>query len=189
MTEKPMIIEKKLLVDLIPADYNPRNSTEKQEKDLKESLKKFGVVEPIVYNQQTKNIVGGHFRVRELIKLGYTEVECVIVDLSLKDEKELNVRLNANTGSWDFDLLANQFDKEDLEDWGMVLDFEGEKDIDYSDKNKEVSLNSLGNESNLVFKFSHTDYMNVLDLLNNAKENLSCETNEQTLLKLLSQYE
>jgi ParB-like chromosome segregation protein Spo0J len=65
-----MIIEKKKISDLIPAPYNPRQSTAKQEKHLKESLEKFGLVEPIIFNKQTGYIVGGHFRVRELKKLG-----------------------------------------------------------------------------------------------------------------------
>jgi hypothetical protein len=104
---------------LTPAPYNPRESTEKQESQLKQSLKKFGVVEPIIYNKQTGYIVGGHFRVRELQKLGYTEIECVIVDLSEEDEKELNIRLNANTGQWDWDALANDWDPGDLNQWGL----------------------------------------------------------------------
>jgi ParB-like chromosome segregation protein Spo0J len=48
-----MIIEKKLLKDLKPAPYNARQSNKKQEEDLKKSLEKFGMVEPVVYNKQT----------------------------------------------------------------------------------------------------------------------------------------
>lgn len=114
-----MIIEIKKISELTPAPYNPRESTEKQESQLKQSLKKFGVVEPIIYNKQTGYIVGGHFRVRELQKLGYTEIECVIVDLSEEDEKELNIRLNANTGQWDWDELANDWNPEELNQWGL----------------------------------------------------------------------
>jgi ParB-like chromosome segregation protein Spo0J len=116
-----MIIEKKKLSELKPAPYNPRQSTAKQEKHLKASLEKFGVVEPIIYNKQTGYIVGGHFRVRELTKLGYKEVECVIVDLNEEDERELNIRLNANTGEWDWDSLANEWDAEKLDDWGLDI--------------------------------------------------------------------
>jgi DNA modification methylase len=116
-----MIIEKKQIADLIPAPYNPRQSTAKQEKHLKESLEKFGMVEPIIFNKQTGYIVGGHFRVRELKKLGIKEIECVIVDLNEADEKELNIRLNANTGSWDWDTLANDWEVVDLEAWGLEI--------------------------------------------------------------------
>jgi DNA modification methylase len=116
-----MKIELKKLSELKPAPYNPRQSNAEQEKQLKSSLEKFGVVEPIIFNKQTGFIVGGHFRIRELKKLGYKEIECVIVDLNEADEKELNIRLNANTGSWDWDELANNWDSELLSDWGLEI--------------------------------------------------------------------
>jgi len=119
-----MIIENKKLKDLKAAPYNARKSSEKQEKHLIESLVKFGVVEPVVFNKRSGFIVGGHFRVRELIKLGHKDVECVIVDLSDEDEKELNIRLNANTGEWDWDMLNADWDSFQLESWGLdVPDF------------------------------------------------------------------
>ena len=116
-----MKIEKKKISDLKPAPYNPRQSTAKQESNLKKSLEKFGVVEPIIWNKQTGYIVGGHFRVRELKKLGFKEIDCVIVDLNEEDEKELNIRLNANTGEWDYDILANEWDVDLLGDWGLEV--------------------------------------------------------------------
>jgi DNA modification methylase len=134
-----MIIEKKKISDLIPAPYNPRQSTAKQEKHLKESLEKFGLVEPIIFNKQTGYIVGGHFRVRELKKLGITEIECVIVDLNEADEKELNIRLNANTGGWDWDTLANDWDVVDLEAWGLdIPQFDTVEELEASEDDYEV---------------------------------------------------
>jgi DNA modification methylase len=134
-----MIIEKKKISDLIPAPYNPRQSTAKQEKHLKESLEKFGLVEPIIFNKQTGYIVGGHFRVRELIKLGVKEVECVIVDLNEDDEMELNIRLNANTGGWDWDTLANDWDVVDLEAWGLEIpQFDTVEELEASEDDYEV---------------------------------------------------
>ena len=139
-----MIIEKKKLSQLKPAPYNPRQSTAKQEKHLKASLEKFGVVEPIIYNKQTGYIVGGHFRVRELTKLGYKEVECVIVDLNEEDERELNIRLNANTGEWDWDSLANEWDAEKLDDWGLdlpiIMDEPSLDELIGEEKNKPASM-------------------------------------------------
>lgn len=110
------------LKDLKPAEYNPRKSTKEQEKHLQESLKKFGCVEPIIVNinDNRKNIiVGGHFRVRELIKLGVKEVECVVVNLNLEEERELNLRLNSNTGDWDYDLLYKNFTYSQLNSVGF----------------------------------------------------------------------
>src|SRR5574344_866788 len=134
-----MIIETKKLSDLKPAPYNPRCSTKKQEKHLQESLSKFGVVEPIIFNKQTGHIVGGHFRVRELKKLGYKEVEGVIVDLNEADEKELNIRLNANTGEWDFDTLANEWNVEELAEWGLdIPNFEIDEVLEAEEDDFEI---------------------------------------------------
>ena len=117
-----MIIEKLKISQLKPAPYNPRKSDITQEANLKASLEKFGVVEPIIFNKRSGYIVGGHFRVRELKKLGIKDVDCVIVDLSDEDEKELNIRLNANTGDFDMELLVD-WDKQELEDWGLELEW------------------------------------------------------------------
>lgn len=131
-------IEKRKLTDLKPAEYNPRQASKDQQEKLQDSLKKFGCVEPIIVNENPDRfniIVGGHFRVRELIKLGQKEVDCVIVNLSLEEEKELNIRLNANTGDWDIDILANNFDVEELEDWG--LEIKGFEDINIDNDDEE----------------------------------------------------
>lgn len=142
-----MIIETKKLSELKPAPYNARKSNENQEANLKASLEKFGVVEPIIFNKQTGYIVGGHFRVRELKKLGLKEVDCVIVDLNEADEKELNIRLNANTGEWDYDLLAD-WDSEQLEEWGLdIPNFETDEiikgDIDSENSRDDSFLTEL----------------------------------------------
>jgi DNA modification methylase len=124
-----MEIEVKKIKDLRPNPLNPRKSSVTQDENLKKSLEKFGVVEPIVFNRRSGYIVGGHFRVRELKKLGYKEVECVIVDLNEQDEKELLIRLNANTGDWDTDLLLQDWDADKLADWGVdMLEFETENE-------------------------------------------------------------
>jgi hypothetical protein len=152
-----MLIEKKKLSDLKPAPYNPRESTKKQETALKASLEKFGLVEPIIFNKRTGYIVGGHFRVRELTKLGFKEEECVIVDLSEDDEKELNIRLNANTGQWDMDALANEWDMDQLQEWGLDLPFqlpaddEPEEDKTYTPTYKfEVTCNTEAEKNKLM---------------------------------------
>ena len=159
-----MIIEKKKISDLIPAPYNPRQSTAKQEQHLKESLEKFGLVEPIIYNKQTGYIVGGHFRVRELKKLGIKEIECVIVDLNEIDEKELNIRLNSNTGGWDWDSLANDWEVGDLEAWGLdVPNFAVGHEINDMDENKLSELEEfdvIGNSKGLhkiIFIFDNEE--------------------------------
>ena len=174
-----MIIEKKKLSELKAAPYNPRTSTEKQEANLKASLERFGFVEPIIFNKQTGYIVGGHFRVRELKKLGYKEVECVIVDLNEDDEKELNIRLNANTGSWDWEQLANEWNSEDLEAWGLdIPNFEPPQD--YSDKNKEIDTGLFSDKMTIKLEYTEEDYHTIKQ----AFENIG-GTPEQIIWNLL----
>jgi len=118
-----MKIVEKNIRDLKQADYNPRQLTEQQHKELVESLEKFGFVDPILINKNKsrKNvIIGGHQRVKVATMLGIAKVPCVELDLSLEKEKELNVRLNKNTGEWDWDMLANNFDTDDLLNWGFI---------------------------------------------------------------------
>ena len=118
-----MKIVEKNIRDLKQAEYNPRQLTEQQHKELVESLEKFGFVDPILINKNKsrKNvIIGGHQRVKVATMLGIAKVPCVELDLSLEKEKELNVRLNKNTGEWDWDMLANNFDTDDLLNWGFI---------------------------------------------------------------------
>ena len=113
-----MKIESKLVKDLNPASYNPRQISSKQYKDLKESVKKFGLVDPIIVNKDN-TVIGGHQRLKICKDLKYVDVDCVMLDLSKEEERELNIRLNKNTGDFDMDILANEFDIEELTDWGF----------------------------------------------------------------------
>lgn len=80
--------------DINLASYNPRNINESEFSGLKESLKKFGFVDPLIYNLRTKTLVGGHARIKAAKALGMDKVPVVEVDLSLIEEKALNVTLN-----------------------------------------------------------------------------------------------
>ena len=98
------------------AKYNPRielSETDETFKKIEKSIEEFGYVEPIIVNKNNNVIIGGHQRVNVLKKNGYTEIECVIVDLDEKQEKKLNLALNKITGFWDNEKLKELFD--DLE--------------------------------------------------------------------------
>ena len=100
---------KKKIADLIPADYNPRKDLKPGDPDyekLKRSMKEFGYVDPIIWNQQTGRIVGGHQRLKILQDEGIQEAECVVVSLDDEKEKALNIALNKISGDWDKDKLA-----------------------------------------------------------------------------------
>jgi len=57
-------------------------------------------VEPVIWNQKTGNVVGGHQRLKVLLDLGQTEIDCVVVDLDPQREKALNLALNKIQGEW-----------------------------------------------------------------------------------------
>jgi len=118
-----MTVYDRYISDLIEAEYNPRQINKDAFEQLKQSLKRFEAVEPAVINQHEdrKNIiVGGHQRIKAAKSLGWDTFPCVYVNLNRDQERELNIRLNKNTGAFDFDLLANHFEVEELTDWGFT---------------------------------------------------------------------
>ena len=116
--------EKRAIKDLIPYVANPRQITEKQAKDLRASLERFGIADPMIINTDN-TIIGGHQRKKILETLmGYDpnyEIDVRIPDreLSIDEVRELNVRLNKNVAEWNFDTLANNFELDDLKEWGF----------------------------------------------------------------------
>ena len=104
-----MVIEKKPTADLLPADYNPRKDLKPGDAEyekLKRSIEQFGYVEPVIWNKTTGRVVGGHQRLKVLLDMGMTEVDCVVVELDAEKEKALNIALNKISGEWDKDKLA-----------------------------------------------------------------------------------
>lgn len=104
-----MEIETRRLADLKPADYNPRKELKPGDpefKNIQRSLKEFGYVDPIIVNKDG-TIIGGHQRASVLKFLGYTEADCIVVDLKKQDEKALNIALNKIGGQWDMSLLRD----------------------------------------------------------------------------------
>ena len=104
-----MICEKKHTADLLPADYNPRTDLKPGDAEyekLKRSIEQFGYVEPVIWNRLTGRVVGGHQRLKVLMDMGMSEVDCVVVELPEEKEKALNIALNKISGEWDKDKLA-----------------------------------------------------------------------------------
>jgi len=122
-TEKRIVwkLESRKLSELQPHPQNPRQFTEKGMKDLESSIDSIGFAQPININQNSV-ILSGHARVLKLQEMGYEEVDVYVPDrvLTPKQEEEILVRMNANTaGEFDYDKLANEFELEDLKEWGL----------------------------------------------------------------------
>jgi ParB-like chromosome segregation protein Spo0J len=119
--------EKRKIGDLIEWDQNPRQLSKHDYDHLKKSLDKFGVADPIIINLDG-SIIGGHQRKKILLEAGLLKqsdtIDVRIPDRQLTDDeaRELAIRLNRNQGAWDFDALANNFDVEELTEWGFTED-------------------------------------------------------------------
>lgn len=97
-----------------PAMYNPRVDLKPEHPEyqkLKKSVDEFGLVDPLIINERTGNLIGGHQRLKVIQDLGYTEVEVVIVDLPIEKEKALNIALNKIQGRWDEEKLITLLDE------------------------------------------------------------------------------
>ena len=137
-----MKIKKRKIKDLIRAKYNPRKLTKVKEQDLNDSLTKFGMVDPVIINMNDKRkniIIGGHQRVKVWESLGNKEVDCVELNITEEEEKELNIRLNKNTGDWDYNILNEYFDPQDLVEYGFEVN-EVYRTIEESEEDDDINI-------------------------------------------------
>jgi len=132
--------------ELRPSEYNPRKWSGEAIEQLTASIKKYGLVDPILVNSAPSRkgvVIGGHFRLEIAKKLGIEEVPAVYLSIpDLEREKELCIRLNKNVGEFDWDLLA-KFSEEDLADIGFTSEeldeiFEMEESPEVFDLQKEL---------------------------------------------------
>ena len=126
------------------APYNPRRDLQPEDAEyqkLRRSIETFGYIEPIIWNERTGNVVGGHQRLKVLLEKGAEDIEAVVVDLDEKDEKILNVLLNKVKGRWDIGKLADLLQQLDeagemevtgFEDWelqSLLMQYDHIKDL------------------------------------------------------------
>ena len=128
--------EKRSVKSLVPYEKNPRKLTDAQKRDLLASIKKFDLVEIPAVNQDD-TIIAGHMRLRLLVELGrgddVIDVRMPSRQLTEEEVSEYCVRSNLNNGEWDLQLLEENFDKNDLINWG----FDSE-DLSFFDKPTET---------------------------------------------------
>ena len=117
--------EMRKIKDLKEHDKNPRKITKEQMEKLKDSIKSFNYVETVVVNLDN-TILAGHMRIRALKALGRgkEEIEVRVPNRQLepKEAEEYLIRSNKNTGEWDWDRLANEWEVKDLFAWGFTED-------------------------------------------------------------------
>jgi len=146
---------------------NPRLIKDDKFKKLVQSIKDFPEmlnIRPIVVNQDMI-ILGGNMRYKACKEAGLKEIPIIITDLSEDKQREFLIKDNTSGGEWNWEVLANEWDAEQLKDWGLdVLMFETE--TDYSDKNKELDLNDFEDQKYTIkLEFTEEDYNFVKDKL------------------------
>jgi len=189
--------------DLKPSAYNPRKWNESQIESLKESIKRFGLCDPIICNSapgRMNVLVGGHFRLKVAKDLGFKEMPVVYINIpNLEKEKELNIRLNKNLGDFDFTLLKD-FDETFLKDAGFSTEeldeiFNIDPTPEQFDLNKELerlNIKDIDIKKGDVFEFNgsrlicgdSTVEADMLKLMDGARADM-CFTDPPYLLDYL----
>lgn len=165
------LIERRQVSDLIPHSKNPRTLSKEEAMQLKKSISKFGLIDlPII--TKDNRVIGGHQRLSILKDMNISWVNCWVPQedtLTEQDIDELNIRLNKNQGEWDWDILANEWDINDLVDWGF-------KDEDFEDSKPEKKK-----KPSVVYEFSNGDD---LKYFMSQVEGLCNETIDKTKVRM-----
>ena len=166
--EHKLVRERRLLTSIHPAEYNPRKELKPGDpefKNIQRSLKEFGYVDPIIINKDG-TIIGGHQRASVLKSLGYTEADCIVVDLGKQNEKALNIALNKIGGQWDMSLLRDAL--QDLTLSPVDVNATGHSDDELSVILGDVMLEKQHEESpidRMTFTFSLEQYADLQQAL------------------------
>lgn len=129
--------------DLKPSPYNPRRISAKMAEKLHESLKSFGLVDPLIVNTRNMTVVGGNQRLSVLKEMGLQTVTAVAIDLDEAKEKALNVALNKISGEWDLAKLQTM-----LEDTPTLADMvTGFDPVEFEMLGQEQQLPPAGEEN------------------------------------------
>ena len=157
-----MDIREMALAELKHAEYNPRKDLapgDPEYEKLKRSLETFGYVDPIIWNQRTERVVGGHQRLKVLLDMGVRQEKVVIVDLAEADERALNIALNKISGDWDmprlkdllehldsglYDVSLTGFDMAEIED--IMTKYGATPDEADDDFDEQAALDEIGDE-------------------------------------------
>lgn len=200
---KDMRIEHVPIHILKPAEYNPRKWDKDAENQLKESITRFGIVDPLLVNSAPERkdiVIGGHFRLSALKEIGFTSVPVVYINIpDIEKEKELNIRLNRNTGEFNWDLLA-KFDESFLADVGfsseeldnIFSEEEIPEEFDLEKELKKLQIEKITIQKGDVYDLDGSQLMcgdstieaDVLKLMGNERADM-CLTDEPYVLDYL----
>jgi hypothetical protein len=179
---------------LVPNKENPRNIKDDAFKKLVQSLKDFpemAEVREIVVNKDYV-ILGGNMRYKAMIAAGWKEADIKIVDWSEAKQKEFMVKDNVSGGEWDWDIIANEWDLEAIDSWGLELPsyLETEGIVDhFRDQDPDSGLSDSDdyegqNTNTLILVYSDGEYKEIIEKLK-ARVRPEVDTPSKIVLELL----
>jgi hypothetical protein len=179
------------------APHNPRVIKNDKFRKLVSSIKEFPEmlkVRPIVVDEENM-VLGGNMRLRACLEAGLKEVYIIKASEFTEEQKqEFIIKDNSSFGEWDWDLLANQWDINDLSDWGINIpasyfdeDVEPEFDMDELDKDLDTYINSKVKQ--ITMYFDNQQYEYTLAKLQEIMEERELESNTDVIIALLEEYE
>jgi hypothetical protein len=158
---------------------NPRIIKDDKFAKLVKSIKEFPDmlnVRPIVVNKDMV-VLGGNMRLKAIKEAGYKEVAIEIVDWTEQQQKEFIVKDNVGYGEWDWSDLANNWDSDQLEEWG--LDIPGFSDVEDLGENFSLPDGDKAPFQQMTFTLADeqaTQIKNAIDEIKGTEEYKYAET-------------
>jgi len=187
-------------VPITQVKFNPNNPRVIRDDKFKKLVKsiqdlpEMGMVRPIVVNQDMI-VLGGNMRLKAMKEVGMTEVPITIVDWDEDKQRQFIIKDNIGFGEWDFEMLANEWDELELNDWGLVVpqmnNVDDLFDVAEQKKSEEENRNpKVSDDGYSVFEMVmlHENKLLLLETLNKIKEGFLFEKQEEALMELVRQY-
>lgn len=146
--------------EVVPNSNNPRYIKDEAFKKLVNSIKEFPQmleIRPIVVNEEMVTL-GGNMRLRACKEAGLKEVPVIVVKgLSEKAQREFIIKDNVGYGEWDWEMLANEWDVDELGEWGLEV---------WRDEEKESTWDSdYVRDKRVAIDVKEDDYKEALELV------------------------
>lgn len=167
-----MKVQKVKISDIKLNPNNPRLIKDDKFAKLVQSVKDFPEmleIRPIVVNSDMV-VLGGNMRLKACKEAGIKQVPIIVADkLSEAQQKEFLIKDNVSGGEWDWNILANEWDAEQLTDWGV--DIGGfDTDIDYSDKNKEIDAEFEDQKYTFKLEYTENEYTELKEKISKTRK-------------------
>jgi len=172
-----MAIQSVKISDVKSNPNNPRLIKDDKFQKLVQSLKDFpemANVRPIVVNQDFV-VLGGNQRLRAMKEAGWKQVPVQVVDWSEEQQKEFIIKDNVGFGDWEWDVLANEWEAEDLEKWGINVPVFNLDDIEIKQKDQEEPI--LDYDKLIQIKLSNRQFESIASTIKTICEDVGAEIN------------